>query len=186
MIMSRKYKIRDREGVYFITSTVIDWVDLFSRQTYRDILLASFRHCIQNRGLVVHAYVVMTNHFHAIVSVKGNEDLAAILRDLKKFTSRRFAEMIKDDAESRRVWLLKKFAFAANRTKRGTHFLVWQEGYHAKQLMDDASCQQALSYIHQNPVRAGWVAMPHHYLYSSASNYEGLSSLLEEVTLVEC
>ncbi|MEM6965147.1 MAG: transposase, partial [Bacteroidota bacterium] len=30
---------------------------------------------------------------------------------------------------------------------------------------------QKLDYIHKNPIRANWVIMPQHYIYSSASNY---------------
>jgi len=39
----QQYKFDDREGVYFVTSTVVDWIDVFTRDIYRDILLDSFR-----------------------------------------------------------------------------------------------------------------------------------------------
>ena len=37
--MSSKYKFDDREGVYFVTSTVVDWIDVFTRDMYRNIVL---------------------------------------------------------------------------------------------------------------------------------------------------
>lgn len=33
--MGSRYKIRDAEGLYFITFTVVGWVDLFIRNAYR-------------------------------------------------------------------------------------------------------------------------------------------------------
>jgi putative transposase len=40
--MSRKYKIRDQDKLYFVTFTVIYWLDVFTRQMYRDIFLDAF------------------------------------------------------------------------------------------------------------------------------------------------
>ena len=41
--MSRKYKIRDQDKLYFVTFTVIAWLDVFIRQEYRDIFLDSLK-----------------------------------------------------------------------------------------------------------------------------------------------
>lgn len=46
--MSRKYKIRDQEKLYFVTFPIIEWIDLFTRRVYRDILMDSLRYCQQN------------------------------------------------------------------------------------------------------------------------------------------
>ena len=59
--MSSKYKFDDWEGVYFVTSTVVDWIDVFTRDIYRDILLDSFRFCQKNQNLQLHAWVLMPN-----------------------------------------------------------------------------------------------------------------------------
>ena len=76
--MGSQYKIRDLKGVYFITSTITNWVDIFIRKVYRDCLLDAFRYCIQHKGLNIHAYVIMTSHFHAIVSAEKGHELPAI------------------------------------------------------------------------------------------------------------
>ena len=61
--MSSKYKFSEAQGVYFITATVVDWVDVFTRNVYRDILVGSFRHCQKNQGLQIHAWVLMPRSF---------------------------------------------------------------------------------------------------------------------------
>ncbi len=85
--MSRKYKFYNPDGVYFVTFSVVRWIDLFTRNLYRDILLDSFRYCQNEKGLVIHAYVIMSNHVHMIIASNGNNRLENIMRDLKKFTS---------------------------------------------------------------------------------------------------
>ena len=54
--MSSEYKFDDREGVYFITATVVDWIDVFTRDIYRDILTDSFRFCQKNQNLQLRGY----------------------------------------------------------------------------------------------------------------------------------
>ena len=49
--MSGKYKFVNRDGIYFVTATIVDWVTIFTRNDYRDILMDSFRFCQQNQGL---------------------------------------------------------------------------------------------------------------------------------------
>jgi len=68
--------------LYFLTLTVVDWVDVFTRPIYKHILIDSLRHCQQHKGLEISAWVIMTNHLHLIAAAKAN-DLSDILRDFK-------------------------------------------------------------------------------------------------------
>jgi REP element-mobilizing transposase RayT len=169
--MSHKYKVIDDSQPTFITVTVIDWVDVFIRPKYTKILDSSLNHCIQNKGLQVHAYVYMTSHIHLIVSSKG-EALQDIIRDFKKFTSKRIIEAVKEYPESRRGWLLKKFSFAAKRTKRGVNFKFWKDGFHPVLLDTLRKVEHRLNYIHYNPVAAGLVYHERDWVNSSYSAYE--------------
>ncbi|HEY6975948.1 MAG TPA: hypothetical protein VH396_06650 [Chitinophagaceae bacterium] len=45
------YKIRDEFGVYYLTFAVVQWVDVFCRKTYVDIVLDSLKFCIENKQL---------------------------------------------------------------------------------------------------------------------------------------
>jgi len=132
--MANRYKIRDNLGLYFVTFTIIGWVDLFIRRDYKDCLIDALNYCVKEKGLSVHAYVIMTSHIHLIVSSKEDCDLVATIRDLKRFTSKKLIQLIKEIPESRREWMLNKFSYEANRTKRGADYILWKEGYHANPL----------------------------------------------------
>jgi hypothetical protein len=77
------YKIRNKEAAHFITFAVVEWVDVFTRKSYCDILLDSIRHCQKDKGLILHAWCLMSNHIHIIASAM-NKDLNEILRDLRR------------------------------------------------------------------------------------------------------
>jgi REP element-mobilizing transposase RayT len=65
--MSRKYKFRNPEAVCFVTFATVNWIDIFTRREYKDILEDSLYYCIKNKGLVVYAWVIMSNHVHLVV-----------------------------------------------------------------------------------------------------------------------
>ena len=115
--MSEKYKVIDSTVPTFITITVVDWVDLFTRPVYCNILDESLNYCIKEKGLSVNAYVYMTSHIHLIVTAFDG-GLQNIIRDFKKFTSKKLIEAIRQNPESRREWLLQKFNFEAQKTGR--------------------------------------------------------------------
>jgi REP element-mobilizing transposase RayT len=64
--MSR-YRILDQEGLNIITCTIVGWIDIFTRKCYRDLLLDSLNFCRKEKGLLVFAYVIMSNHIHLII-----------------------------------------------------------------------------------------------------------------------
>jgi REP element-mobilizing transposase RayT len=86
--MSERYKIIDSSIPTFITITVVDWIDLFIRRPYVQVINESLNFCINNKGLRIHAYVFMTSHIHLIVSSE-KEELQNIIRDFKKHTSKK-------------------------------------------------------------------------------------------------
>src|SRR5690348_12326185 len=94
--MSRKYKIHDQQKLHFVTFTVIHWIDVFIRDTYRTIFIDSLKYCQMNKGLEVYAYVIMTNHIHLIIGTSGENVLEGIIRDLKAFTSRSIRKALED------------------------------------------------------------------------------------------
>jgi len=178
--MSEKYKITNAEGIYFFTMTVVDWVDVFTRRLYSDIIIDSIKHCQETKGLVVHAYVIMPSHVHMIASTKNGDDLSAIIRDMKKFTSKKIVQQIQDEAtESRRDWMLHRFEYAGKYLERIKNFKFWQDGNQPKECMTNEFIWQKLNYIHNNPVEAGIVFEPWQYVYSSAGDYAGNKGLID-------
>ncbi|MGB3587966.1 MAG: transposase [Tunicatimonas sp.] len=175
--MSEKYKFHDPEGIYFITMTVVYWIDLFTRTEFKHLYLDSLRHCQREKGLIIHAWVLMPSHAHLIVSSK-QQTLSAILRDLKKYTSKQTVKLLPNINESRRDWLIRAFAQAGSNLKRVTHSKVWRDGNHPILLDTNHLLEQRLNYIHQNPVKAEIVDEAEYYWYSSARDYNGQKGLL--------
>lgn len=176
--MSEKYKFGDPEGIYFATSTIAFWIDLFTRSDYKHIIVNSIKHCQEEKGLIVHAWCLMPSHLHFIISSK-DLPLKDILRDFKKFTSKEIIKTIGEINESRKDWLLRGFEKAGKDLKRIKNYKVWQDGNQPKQLLTNDFIEQKVNYIHQNPVVEEIVDEPEHYLYSSARDYAGIKGLLE-------
>lgn len=172
------YKIRDQAGLHFLTFTVVGWIDLFSRQLYRDIFLKNMDYCRREKNLSVGAYVIMSNHAHLIWQSKSAQ-LSAAIRDFKSFCTKQFVRAIKSENESRREWLLYMFRFFANRTNQNKEFKIWTGENHPEEITSREFLLTKLNYIHQNPVRAGLVRNAEDYLYSSASNYMNGKGLIE-------
>ena len=101
--------------LYFITSTVVDWMDVFTRPVYKQIIVESLRYCQAQKGLDIYAWVLMTNHLHLLAGVsKPDTSISDILRDFKKFTSKSIVKAIQEnDRESRLEWLLENTTFIA-------------------------------------------------------------------------
>jgi len=175
---SEGYKIRDQAALHFLTFTIEGWIDIFTRKQYRDLILDSFNYCRRNKQLRIGAYVIMSNHIHVIWQA-GKDNLSDIIRDFKTFTSKAITSAIKNEAESRRDWFLHMFRYYAGNTNANDTFKVWTNNNHPEEIYSQEFMLTKLFYIHNNPVRAGLVAEPAHYLYSSAKDYAGSKGLIE-------
>ncbi|MFC6999745.1 REP-associated tyrosine transposase [Rufibacter roseus] len=182
--MSRKYKFRDNEKLYFVSFAVVHWIDVFIRNEYRQVLLDSLRYCQEKKGLEVYAYCLMTSHVHLIISSQG-KPLAEILRDFKSFTSTQLRKAITENPqESRKEWMLWVMERAGKRNGNNKGFQFWQQHNHPIVLNSNFLIQQKLDYLHNNPVEAGFVEQPEDYIYSSARDYAGTKGLLD-ILLIE-
>ncbi|PZF71317.1 REP-associated tyrosine transposase [Taibaiella soli] len=164
--MGYSYTIKNQYGMHFITCTVHQWVDIFTRTDYIAILLDSIRFCQKRKGLKVYAWVIMSNHIHLIVS-STQDELSDIIRDLKKFTSRQIVQSTEaNPKESRKRWLLWLF-------KKDNGVCFWEEGYHGEEILTQSFFNTKLNYIHMNPVRAGIVDKEEDYVNSSCAEHYG-------------
>jgi REP element-mobilizing transposase RayT len=64
--MSRKHKFLNPEGLYFVSFAVVYWLDVFTRNEYKDILVENLKYCQENKGMEIIAWCIMTNHVHLI------------------------------------------------------------------------------------------------------------------------
>ena len=180
--MAITWQILDQHQPHFLTSTIVDWIDIFSRKSYRDIVIDSLDYCIKQKNLTLYGYVIMTNHLHLIAQAEGN--LSDFMRDFKKYTSVQILRAVQSAPESRREWILHRFKRAV-RGKSEKSFQVWQNGNHAEEIYSENFLWTKLDYIHLNPVRAGIVEKASHYIYSSASNYVTGKGILESVEVLD-
>jgi REP element-mobilizing transposase RayT len=181
--MGFHYKIHDNSRPYFITSTVVDWIDLFSRKNHKITVVESLRHCQKEKGLEIYAWCLMLSHLHMIVRAGNGALLSDIMRDFKSFTSKQLILQIKKEPESRREWLLKSFSTAAMKHPKTKYYKVWQDGFHPIELYTPKFTKQKLDYIHNNPVEEMLVSAPHEYLYSSARNYADMNGLINVIRI---
>ena len=174
--------LRTTRELQFITTTVIDWLDVFTRPTYKRIIVDSLRYCQENKGLQLYAWVLMTNHMHLIGSSADDRTMGDILRDFKKFTSKKIISAIFDNQqESRRDLLLDRCWFRGVNDRKIKEFKLWQDGYYSESICSYNFYRQKLDYIHMNPVRQEIVQRPEDYMYSSAKNYCGCMGLLNVI-----
>lgn len=165
--MGRKYAIRDQSKFYFGTFTVINWIDVFIRNEYKDLFLDSVKYCQKEKGLEVGAWCIMTSHIHMIIGTNGENKLENIIRDLKAYTSRHIRKMLENhNSESRKEWMLWFMKRAGLRKSNNKDFQFWIQNYHPIELNDNRMVDSRLDYIHNNPVEAGFVDAPEHWVYS--------------------
>ncbi|HCQ13328.1 transposase [Flavobacterium sp.] len=168
--MKEGYVIRDQTLPHFFTITVVDWVDVFSRKNFRDVVLECLNFCVKNKGMILFSYVIMTNHIHLIIQSEDGK-LSDLIRDFKKFTAKTILDKIQTEPESRRDWMLERFKLATETHSRNKNYQFWQLSNHAEEIYSEKFMWSKIDYTHFNPVRAGIVSSPQDYIYSSASNY---------------
>ncbi len=177
--MSRtRYKFsEDDPAPYFLTATTVNWLPLFGKVEIASILLDSLKFLVSSQRMRIYAYVILENHLHLIASA---DDLSKQVANFKSFTARHSIDFyLKQDNQ----FVLEQLRQNKLAHKTDRPYQFWQEGVHPQRIMDEAMLAQKVEYIHQNPVRRGYVDLPEHWRYSSARNYAGMDGLLPVVRI---
>jgi REP element-mobilizing transposase RayT len=153
---------------YFLTATICDWEYVFTEPQYFQIIVESLSFCQRNKDLRLAGYVIMPNHLHLIGAGSKVFPLSDTLRDFKQFAAKKILQELESDGRSN---LLSRFSSAARYDGRGNEHKVWMEGNHPILIDSEEMFTQKLEYIHENPVRKGYVDKPEAWLYSSARDY---------------
>ena len=143
---------------------------MFTRAWYKDLIVDSLNHCIKEKGLIVHAWVIMSNHLH-LIAKSNNNDLSGTLRDFKKFTSKKIIKTIEEKSESRKEWLLQMFLNSNKNNMRKAHYKLWKRG----------NCPIELI---KTPVEARFVYEAHHYPWSSAIDYSSTQKGMVNIEMI--
>jgi putative transposase len=168
-----RYKIYDTHFPHFLTCTIVNWLPLFGSPPIAEFILESWRFLQNNGRMVLYAYVIMENHVHLIAAA---DDLSKEIGDFKSFTARQIVDWLQA-RDAQRV--LAEIARAKLAHKTDRRYQVWQEGSHPQMIQGEAMMRQKVTYIHDNPVKRGYVDEAVHWRYSSARNYAGLPGLIE-------
>lgn len=181
--MSRKYKFHNKEGIYFVSFATVKWVDVFTRKEYSDEILQSLEYCISNLGMELYCWCIMPSHLHLIFSAK-NSNPTQVLGRFKEFTSKKIVKAILENRqESRQDWLLRMFEEAGTQSSNVKSKQFWQHHNKPIELWSNDVMEQKVTYIHNNPVEAGFVVESYHWKYSSAADYCGDKGMLPIVLL---
>jgi REP element-mobilizing transposase RayT len=186
MQMSRNYKFLNPEGLYFISFAVVGWLDVFTRNEYKDLFLESVVFCQKEKGLEIHAWCIMTSHIHLVFrSVKGQKP-ELLIGDLKRFTSKSLVKAITENPkESRKEFLLDFFKKEASKSSNVNGHQFWRHDNKPIELWSNRVIKQKIDYVHQNPVESGLVYKAEDYIYSSARDYAGEKGLLDGIMVFE-
>ena len=181
--MSTKYKATTTDTGYFITITTVGWVDVFTRLKQKYNIINALDYCQKHKGLEIYAYCIMFSHIHLFCKATEGKILSDIMRDFKKYTSKKIIQTIIEEPESRREWMLNYFKEACEHLKREQQYKVWQDGYHAEIAETNWFIQQKINYIHNNPVADKIVERAEDYYFSSVRNYADLDNDLDVFVL---
>ncbi|MET0636304.1 MAG: hypothetical protein ABWZ25_09780 [Chitinophagaceae bacterium] len=180
--------IKDLSAVYepapytFITLNTVDYIDVFIRPVYKQVIVHTLNHFIEQEKIIVYAWCLMTNHLQLIVQPSPSMSLAGIEKEFRLFTTEKIIEALDAEPEVRRSWML--WHFGSKQTSAGK-LQIWQAAGDSS-VIPASSADLMLAHfehIHQNPVRERIVDSPVEYRYSSARDYTGMQGLVNVVTL---
>ena len=173
-----QHKTDPDKTTYFVTSSVVNWIPLFSKPELAQIVLDSLDFMNSHKRLLIHAYVLMEDHIHILAS---SENFPLEMRKLKSFTAKKIIELLQ--VHRRLTYFLDLLKAGKQPFKYDQSFQVWQEGYHPQHIRDMDMYQNTMEYIHMNPVKRGFVDYPEHWRYSSSRDYKGEPGLIN-ITLL--
>jgi len=168
-----RYKIYEPTHPHFITFTVLHWIPIFTNTKSVSIVIDSLKYLQKSDNLKIYAYVILENHLHLVAS---SDDLPKTIKKFKSYTAREIIKLLqKENIKT----ILDQLAFYKKAHKTHTEYQVWQEGFQPKLIQNEKIMIEKIKYIHNNPVKRGYVDEPKHWRYSSARDYEGIEGLIE-------
>ncbi len=171
-----RYRFGEGSYPHFLTDTIVAWLPVFSQPDNVSIVLGSWRFLQEERGISILSWVVMENHVHWIAT---GANLSERVREFKSYTAHAILDALRQKGAKT---LLQELSFFKLRHKCDQSHQLWQEGSHPQILDSVEKVWQKIEYIHNNPVRRGYIIDPLHWRYSSATAYAKMPGLLEVET----
>ncbi len=140
MTSARKYEVT------FFTATVLEWKPLLANDSYKDIITESLRFLVENNRIMLHAFVIMNNHFHVLWHIMAPHKKEDIQRDMLKYISHKILR----DLRSNNPDTLKDYFVGA----KDRQYQIWERNPLSIALWTEDVVKQKLDYIHSNPVKS--------------------------------
>lgn len=161
---------------HFLTITTIEWIDIFTKPQYFQVIIDSLKYCREHKGLLLYEYTIMMNHLHLIAAVKEGGKLSQIISDFKKHTTREILKLLERDNRKYILNLIKN-SFAR---KEGYEKQIWQRENYPEEMITEKFFEEKVNYIYGNAVKKGYVENPEEWIYCSARNrVAGDNSMIE-------
>src|SRR3989337_177445 len=93
---------------YFVTTTAVEWINVFKGKEYFDILCESLIFCKDKFRCRLLAYCLMNNHVHLVVWPDRKAAISDFMRDFKKYTSVQMLIWIGECAVRRKLLTAQK------------------------------------------------------------------------------
>lgn len=151
--------------MHFLTFTVIEWIDIFTKPEYFHVIKDSLNYCQTNKGLKIFEFVIMSNHMHLIARAREGNKLSQIVSDFKKYTTQEILKLLANE-NRRYIFNLLKNSYSR---KKDYELQVWQRENYPEAITTEKFYLEKTNYIHNNPVKKEYVKFPEEWFYSSAS-----------------
>jgi len=161
-----RYKIYEPTHPHFVTFTIL------TNRDSVDIVIDSMKYLQEHDKLKIYAYVILKNHIHAVMQ---SDDLPKTIQKFKRHTAKYIIELLK---KKNVKTILEQLAFYKKDHKKDSQHQLWQDGYQPKLILSDKMMREKIEYIHNNPIKRGYVDKDWHWRYSSARDYKGLKGLI--------
>jgi putative transposase len=127
---------------YFITAVTAQRHNLFQVTRTAELLLQTIHHYRAQHKFLLHAYVIMPDHFHVILTPASDVSIEKAVQFIKG-----------------------GFSF---RLKSKT--AVWLDSFNESQISNKKNFEDCVRYIEENPIRRRLAIEPRAYPFSSASH----------------
>ena len=168
-----RYAFAAEDAPHFLTFTVNDWIPVFQNPGMAQIFLDPLAN-LREREIKLHAFVLMENHAHCILCGDG---LFEQVRLLKGKTAKMCLDFLR--AGGGRNESLRRMRLFRSADRRMNAHQFWRAGSHPQVIQSEEMMRQKIAYIHNNPVRRGYVERAEHWRYSSAANYAQTGGVME-------
>ena len=108
--------------------------------------------------------------------IVSSDDVSKTIKKFKSFTAK---EILKYLQIKNVKTILEQLAFYKKAHKTQTTYQLWQEAFQAKLITNEKMMIETINYIHQNPVKRGYVDVAKYWRYSSARDYEDIKGLID-------